>query len=1027
MSKISWRNICAPFLLLIGSYTANAEVVINEVLGSTTSADNEYIELYNTGAQGAVDISGWTITLYESDIDEATFGSLDAASPYTVPAGTILLENDFFLFANSLAESAFNVTADASLPSNAIENSSYTMVLRDASDNVLNTIFVTDSNVNDQANIEGTAITPDFTFGPDGTFLPAGFFRTTDGGDELGLLEFAPQPSLSGTPGFSNVPPPAIVINEVLGSTTGADNEYIELFNTGSQGAVDISGWSVTLYDGDVGGSFGGTDASSPYVVPADTLLQPEEFFLFANELAQTAFNVIADVTLPSNAIENGSYTLVLRDASDNVINTVFVVDDDIEDAANIAGTTIDPDLTVGPDGTFLPAGFNRIPNGSDNFVILEFSPQPSASGTPESSLATPIDPVDPVAIYEIQGATHTSPLLGQIATTTGVVTAVDVSGFYLQDPNGDSDIATSDAIFVAAGGVSVGDFVEATGTVAEVSPGGSTSLTRTTLSFANAIVVSSDNALPSPVILGEGGRIPPSENIDDDAFASFDPETDGIDFFESVESMLVTAPSPLASSGTNRFGEIFVVGDNGVNATGLSERQTLNISPDDFNPEKIQIDANSNILPGFDFPFVDTGATLSDVTGVVSYGFGNFEIFPTQPFTVIDSTLEPETTSISAGDNTLTIASYNVLNLETNDGDGDTDVANGRFELIANQIVNNLNTPDIVGLQEIQDNSGSVNDGVTEADVTLQALVDAILSAGGPRYEFADTEGLVDGAVGGQPGGNIRVAFLYNPDRVDLIDAAPITDPSDQASNPENPFFGSRLSVAAEFVFNGETVTVVNNHFSSKGGSAAILGTEQPFDARQEDVTVNGSLDERQLQANAVNDFVTSILALDPEANLVVLGDFNEFEFVSPVSTILGTNLENLTNTLPEDERYSFVFQGNSQSLDHILVSDSLVDDAQFDIVHVNSEFAETSQRASDHDPLVVAVSFAVSVPGDIDADGDADFRDLRLLLRSLGAKDGDARFNAAADLDNNGVVNFRDLFTFIKILRESKKRYYK
>ena len=68
---------------------------------------------------------------------------------------------------------------------------------------------------------------------------------------------------------------------------------------------------------------------------------------------------------------------------------------------------------------------------------------------------------------------------------------------------------------------------------------------------------------------------------------------------------------------------------------------------------------------------------------------------------------------------------------------------------------------------------------------------------------------------------------------------------------------------------------------------------------------------------------------------------------------------LINTTNLIPEDERYSFIFQGNSQSLDHILLSDSLANGAEVDIVHVNTEFAETPQRASDHDPIVVELDF--------------------------------------------------------------------
>ncbi len=822
-----------------------------------------------------------------------------------------------------------------------------------------------------------------------------------------------------------------VVVNEVLGSTTSSDTEYLELFNSGTS-AVDISGWSITLYDSDDGSSFGGTDGGSPYVVPAGTTLEAGQFFLFANQLAQDAFNVTSDVTIQANAVENSSYTVVLTDAADNVINTIFVVDNGTNDAANIAGNLITPDLMIGPDGTNLPAGFTRSPDGSNTLALLEFSPIPAPSGTPTPSATQPPSTATPATIMEIQGAGHTSPFNGVEVVTSGVVTAVDSNGFYVQDAVGDGNIATSDAIFVFTGGapsVSIGDIVELTGEVSEFFPGGEATrnLSTTQIAFPDVSVTGIAN-VPAPVVLGLGGRPAPTDNIDDDAFTSFDPETDGIDFFESVEAMLVTAPSPLAVAPTNRFLEIFTTADNGASATGISTRQTLNISPDDFNPEKIQIDQDGGLLPDFDFPFVDTGAQLSDVTGVVSYGFGNFEILPTEAFSVVDSPIVAETTAITGSDERLTIATYNVLNLETNDADGDTDVANGRFDAVAAHIVNNLGTPDIIGLQEIQDNDGSVDSDITAADLTLQALVDAIVAAGGPTYAFQDTVDIVPLSVGGQPGGNIRAAFLYNPARVTLAaDATPLTDPADQAVNASNPFFGSRISLAADFIFNEQTVTVVNNHLSSKGGSAPILGTEQPFDARQEDVSVNGSLDERQLQAGAVNDFVSNILVNDPEANIVVLGDMNEFEFVSPIATILGENLTNTTDSIDEDERYTFIFQGNSQSLDHILLSDNLVEGFEVDIVHVNAEFAETDERASDHDPIVVSVEIAAPAPdviaGDLDADGDIDRRDLRLFLRAFGSREGQRRYNPAADFNNNGRVDFRDLRTFLRLFREARR----
>lgn len=303
-------------------------------------------------------------------------------------------------------------------------------------------------------------------------------------------------------------------------------------------------------------------------------------------------------------------------------------------------------------------------------------------------------------------------------------------------------------------------------------------------------------------------------------------------------------------------------------------------------------------------------------------------------------------------------MATYNVLNLDPNDNDGDRDIADGRFAAIAQQIIGNLNRPDIIALQEVQDNSGSTNDGVTAADQTLQTLVDAIAAAGGPTYAFLDNPFITNNASGGQPGANIRTAYLYDPSRVSFVEGSLATIGGQGAGEA---FAGARLPLIASFEFNGETVTLVNNHFSSKGGSAPILGTEQPFEARQEDPTVNGSLDERQAQSLAVQNYVNGLLGTNPDANVVVLGDLNEFEFVSPVRDLAAnTGLTNLIETLPDNERYTFIFQGNSQTLDHILVSGGLATGAEVDIVNVNVEFAATPQRASDHDPVLARFRFA-------------------------------------------------------------------
>lgn len=648
-------------------------------------------------------------------------------------------------------------------------------------------------------------------------------------------------------------------------------------------------------------------------------------------------------------------------------------------------------DTVIPGDGNFPAAGAARDVDGTGAFVSLPFG---DASGDTPGATNVPDIALVRLTIMEIQGAGHVSDLVsdtpldpttggnGPRVLTTGIVTAVDSNGFCMQDATGDGDIATSDAIFVftdSAPTVTIGDALDVAGDVSDFYPGGqgSGNLSTTQLGGGPEItVLSTGNALPEAIILGANGRPLPSETIEDDSFASFDPEADSIDFWESLEGMLVTAPQPVAVSGTSRFGEVFVAVDGGAGATGLSERGTLNISPDDFNPEKVQIDWDF----GLDPVDVSVGAVFDDITGVVSYDFGNYQINPTEQVAVIDpSPLEPEVTELAATENQLTIASYNVLNLDpivedqalTNNGEArnvDDDLGDGRFDAIAEQIVSNLGSPDIIGLQEIQDDTGGeTGDNVTSAALTFETLIDAIDRADdgvlndSSGYAYVDNTFITDLASGGQPGGNIRTGFLYKEERVSLVEGS-VQTISSQA--PGAAFEGARLPLVATFAFNGEEVTVVNNHFSSKGGSAPIMGVEQDFADRQEDLSVNGSLDERQAQSEAVGDFVSGLLGQDADANVVVVGDFNEFEFVSPVTGLEDAGLTNLTNTLPEDERYTFNFQGNSQSLDHILVSDALAGDAGFDIVHVNSEFAETDDRASDHDPLLALLTIGDVAP---------------------------------------------------------------
>jgi hypothetical protein len=261
---------------------------------------------------------------------------------------------------------------------------------------------------------------------------------------------------------------------------------------------------------------------------------------------------------------------------------------------------------------------------------------------------------------------------------------------------------------------------------------------------------------------------------------------------------------------------------------------------------------------------------------------------------------------------------------------------------------VGDLGSPDILALIEVQDENGAVNDGIVAADLTYKTLIQSIQRASGPQYEFLNINPQ-DDRDGGEPGGNIRVGFLYNPKRITLApvnqgtaitSTSVITSPSVSLSlnpgriDPTNPAFArSRKPLIAEFTFNGQKLFVIANHFVSKIGGS-------PSDA------------QRLKQAEVVNQFAGEILNVDPQANLVVLGDLNDFVGSPPLKALEGTILTNLIEQVPIVDRFTYEFKGKKQVLDHILISPNLKNASpEIEIAHINIDF---SDKASDHDPLV-------------------------------------------------------------------------
>jgi predicted extracellular nuclease len=673
--------------------------------------------------------------------------------------------------------------------------------------------------------------------------------------------------------------------------------------------------------------------------------------------------------------------------------------------AGSIALGNVVPASTVGGTATGDVTVNASVPAGTYQAEITATN----EDTTPASASCTlAVSVVHVYAIHEVQGAGHTSPFAGQaVSLQPATVYALRSNGFYTQDPNADADPNTSEGIFVfgSTTGIGVGDSVKVSGNVAEFRPG-ATGLTITEITGPTVQVLSTGNQLPAATVIGAGGRTPPDTVIDNDSFAAFDPAQDGIDFYETLEGMRTGVSNPVVVGPTNGFGEVWVLADDGAGAAVRSVRDGILVRPTDFNPERVMLD--DGILGSM------VGANVGDhfvgsPEGAMNYDFGNYRIELTQqPLRIADGVTREVTATPEPKE--LSVATFNVENLGGNE-------AQAKYDALAGQIVERLRAPDVIALEEIQDNNGTTG-GQTNtevaADLTLSRLIAAIQGARGPTYEYRQINPVAN-QDGGAPGGNIRVGFLFRTDRgLAFVDRAEAGEPSTtgttivagtggkpqlsrspgRISPGATAWNASRKPLAGEFTFRGRTFFLIANHFNSKTGDQPLYGRNQPPSRPSET--------QRAQQAQLVNDFADSILGLDPNASIVVLGDLNDFEFSNTLTILKGGVLQNLMDTLPASERYSYVFEGNSQVLDQIVVSPGLgTAPLQFDPVRVNSEFFD---QLSDHDPSVaryfVNTSPSLSAGGPYAVDEGSSI--------TLTANGSDAEGDALTydwDLDDNGT----------------------
>ncbi|MFV8188021.1 MULTISPECIES: endonuclease/exonuclease/phosphatase family protein [unclassified Streptomyces] len=572
----------------------------------------------------------------------------------------------------------------------------------------------------------------------------------------------------------------------------------------------------------------------------------------------------------------------------------------------------------------------------------------------------------DTVRIHDIQGATRTSAYAGQKVTdvagiVTGVRTYGSSKGFWIQDPNPDDDPATSEGVFVYTSStpkVAVGDSVTVTGTVSEYVPGGTSSGNQSVTEITKPVIttVSTGNAVPAPTVI-DARSVPARYTPAGDTAANgsvngltLQPKKYALDYYESLEGMNVQVGNARVVTGTDPYTELWVTVKPHENPTRRGG--TLYGSYDDQNTGRLQI---QSLGATADFPVANVGDSLTGTTtGPMDYNqFGGYTLVANQIGALKSGGLQRETTrKQSRGE--LAVATYNVENLDPTDN---------TFAQHASAIVNNLKSPDIVSLEEIQDNNGAKDDGTVAADVTVNKLIDAIVAAGGPRYEWRGIDPVND-QDGGEPGGNIRQVFLFNPERVSFTDRAggdsttavgvtkvhgkaQLTASPGRVAPADSAWTDSRKPLAAEFVFHGKTVFVIGNHLNSKGGDQGLTAAYQP--------PARSSETQRHAQATVVNAFVKDILHAQKNAEVVTLGDMNDFEFSGTTKILEGDGaLWSAIKSLPRSERYTYDYQGNQQVLDQILISPSIRRGRGFDYdsVHINSEFHD---QISDHDPQVL------------------------------------------------------------------------
>lgn len=786
--------------------------------------------------------------------------------------------------------------------------------------------------------------------------------------------------------------PTGVVISQVYGGggNTGAlwKSDFIELLNTGST-EVSLAGWSVQ-YASSTGTSWQTTPLTS-------VLLQPGQYYLVKQADGSGGTQDLPTADKVGTIAMSGSSGKVALVRSSAALTGSQPVSTDLEDlvgygSANgyeAAPTTFTLSNTTAAER--LAGGCTDSDNNAADFGAIAPNPRNTASAAATCTVA----PVTDLSIPEIQGSGVTSAHVGETLRTSGVVTRLTNNGFFLQDPVGDGNPATSDGLFVylgAAPTVALGDLLQVTGTVAEFNTGAASNGDTAAHPVTELTGVTQIDLLATGQSVAPVGVTLP-EAVNDD--------------LERYEGMLVTlsgaANSVLTVSQNyflGRYGQLTLSADGRLEVPTNRHRPgaAANALADDNARRRILLDDGTSQQNPNPVPYiaadgtVRAGDTVAQVTGVIDYGlatssntgFGEYKIHPTEAV-VFERVNARQPLPPLVGGN-VRVASFNVLNYFTTFTNGETadgqsgqgcslggQVAAGNcrgasnlaeFQRQQTKIVEALAAvnADVVGLMEIQNNGGT-------AVGNLVAALNARVGAG--------TWAVVPDPAAGTGDDAIKVAMIYKPARLALVEGAR----SDTDAINNRPTLAQTLQAA-----NGERFTVFVNHFKSKSCSDAAGADLDQGDGQ-------GCYNATRLQqADRLAQFMGEVQAASGVSDSLLIGDFNAYAQEDPMDRLTATHgLRDEIGRFSSSSSfgYSYVFDGAAGRLDQVLTNPSLsakvasatgwaINADEPSALDYNTEFRQPAcstcgedlyqphaYRASDHDPALVGLVIVKSIIG--------------------------------------------------------------